>query len=74
MAVRQARVIFTEDTETIGPNLTKSRLALALVGISCALAASPLSADARGLRAAIFDFELIDASLEGARATRLTQF
>ena len=52
--------------EIIGPRLTKARLARALVGGFCALVASPLSAEARGLRAAIFDFELIDTSLEGA--------
>src|SRR5260370_37942383 len=40
--------------------------ARALLGIFCALMASPLSAQARGLRVAIFDFELIDTSLEGA--------
>jgi Protein of unknown function (DUF2380) len=40
--------------------------AQALLGIFCALMASPLSAQARGLRVAIFDFELIDTSLEGA--------
>jgi hypothetical protein len=33
--------------------------------IACALTAWPISAQARGLRAAIFDFELIDTSLEG---------
>ena len=33
--------------------------------ITCALAAWPISVQARGLRAAIFDFELIDTSLEG---------
>jgi hypothetical protein len=50
----------------IQPSLTKEKFAGALLGIVCALVASPLSAEARGLRAAIFDFELIDTSLEGA--------
>jgi Protein of unknown function (DUF2380) len=50
----------------IQPTLTKEQFAGALLGIVCALVASPLSAEARGLRAAIFDFELIDTSLEGA--------
>jgi Protein of unknown function (DUF2380) len=35
--------------------------------VLCALVAWPLSTQARGLRAAIFDFELIDTSLEGER-------
>ncbi|MDB5611146.1 MAG: hypothetical protein JWP25_8046, partial [Bradyrhizobium sp.] len=39
---------------------------MGLFGIFCALVASPLSAQARNLRVAIFDFELIDTSLEGA--------
>jgi hypothetical protein len=59
----------------IRPCLTKARFARALTGIcgalsfgalvSCALLAAPLHAEARGLSAAIFDFELIDTSLEG---------
>jgi hypothetical protein len=43
-----------------------TRRLIGLFGIFCALVASPLSAQARGLRVAIFDFELIDTSLEGA--------
>jgi hypothetical protein len=42
------------------------RLVGAAFGIVCALAAWPPLAQARPLRAAIFDFELIDTSLEGA--------
>jgi Protein of unknown function (DUF2380) len=43
-----------------------ARILRGLFGIFCALVAWPLSAQARGLRVAIFDFELIDTSLEGA--------
>jgi hypothetical protein len=43
-----------------------ARVLMGLIGIFCALVAGPLSVQARGLRAAIFDFELIDTSLEGA--------
>jgi hypothetical protein len=43
-----------------------ARMLMGLFGIFCALVASPLSAQARNLRVAIFDFELIDTSLEGA--------
>jgi hypothetical protein len=41
-----------------------TRVLMGLFGIFCAL--WPPSAQARGLRVAIFDFELIDTSLEGA--------
>jgi hypothetical protein len=41
-----------------------TRMLIGLFGIFCALWSH--SAQARGLRAAIFDFELIDTSLEGA--------
>jgi hypothetical protein len=43
-----------------------ARVLLRLFGIFCVLVAWPLSAQARGLRAAIFDFEFVDTSLEGA--------
>lgn len=44
-----------------------ARILIGLFDIFCALVvALPLSAQARGLRVAIFDFELIDTSLEGA--------
>jgi hypothetical protein len=44
-----------------------ARILVGLFDIFCALVvALPLSAQARGLRVAIFDFELIDTSLEGA--------
>ena len=44
-----------------------ARILIGLLDIFCALVvALPLSAQARGLRVAIFDFELIDTSLEGA--------
>ncbi|HEX7565841.1 MAG TPA: DUF3280 domain-containing protein [Bradyrhizobium sp.] len=52
--------------EKIRPNLTKERFVRTLLGIFCASMVWPLSAHARGLRVAIFDFELIDTSLEGA--------
>jgi Protein of unknown function (DUF2380) len=52
--------------EKIRPNLTKERFARSLFGIVCALVAWAPSAQARALRVAIFDFELIDTSLEGA--------
>jgi hypothetical protein len=39
---------------------------MGLIGLFCGLVEGPLSVQARGLRAAIFDFELIDTSLEGA--------
>ena len=43
-----------------------ARILIGLFDIFCALVvALPLSAQARGLRVAIFDFELIDTSLEG---------
>ena len=52
--------------EKIRPNLTKERFTRSLFGIVCALVAwPPPSAQARALRVAIFDFELIDTSLEG---------
>jgi hypothetical protein len=50
----------------IRPNRTRERFARSLFGIVCALMAWAPSAQARTLRAAIFDFELIDTSLEGA--------
>jgi hypothetical protein len=43
-----------------------ARILMGLFGIFCALIAWPLSVQAHGLRVAIFDFELIDTSLEGA--------
>jgi Protein of unknown function (DUF2380) len=44
-----------------------ARILIGLFDIFCAVVvALPLSAQARGLRVAIFDFELIDTSLEGA--------
>ena len=43
-----------------------ARILLGFFGIFCALVAWPLPARAYTLRAAIFDFELIDTSLEGA--------
>jgi hypothetical protein len=43
-----------------------ARVLMGLFGIFGVLVAGPLSAQARGLRAAIFDFEFIDTSLEGA--------
>jgi hypothetical protein len=48
------------------PHRTKTWFSGALFGIVCALMAWPPFAQARALRAAIFDFELIDTSLEGA--------
>src|ERR1700676_5703542 len=60
------RDIYQRMLEKIRPYFTKERFARALLGIFCALMASPLSAQARGLRVSIFDFELIDTSLEGA--------
>src|SRR5260370_13922341 len=60
------RDIYQRMLEKIRPYFTKERFARALLGIFCALMASPLSSQARGLRVAIFDFELIDTSLEGA--------
>jgi Protein of unknown function (DUF2380) len=60
------RDIYQRMLEKIRPYFTKERFARALLGIFCALMASPLSAHASGLRVAIFDFELIDTSLEGA--------
>src|SRR5471030_2667716 len=41
-----------------------TRVIIGLFAIFCALL--PVPAQSRGLRAAIFDFELIDTSLEGA--------
>jgi hypothetical protein len=43
-----------------------ARILMGLFGIFCALIAWPLSVQAHGLRVAIFDFELIDTSHEGA--------
>jgi hypothetical protein len=50
----------------IRPNTTKERFARSLSGIVFALVAFAPSAQARALRVAIFHFELIDTSLEGA--------
>jgi Protein of unknown function (DUF2380) len=41
-----------------------TRLLIGLFAVCCAL--WPISGQSRGLRAAIFDFELVDTSLEGA--------
>ena len=43
-----------------------ARVLNGIFGIFCVVVAWPLSVQARGLRAAIFDFEFIDTSLEGA--------
>jgi hypothetical protein len=48
------------------PHRTKMWFPGALFGIVCTLMAWTTCAQARALRAAIFDFELIDTSLEGA--------
>jgi hypothetical protein len=63
-------VIRSRRTSSDMPNRTKERFARALFGIVCALVAWPPFAQARALRAAIFDFELIDTSLEGRRTGR----
>jgi hypothetical protein len=52
--------------KNIRANLTRKRFVRALFAIVCALVAWAPSAQARPLRVAIFDFELIDTSLEGA--------
>jgi len=47
--VATRRDIYQRMLEKIPPYLTKERVARALLGIFCALMASPLSAQARGL-------------------------